>query len=125
MTKRKAMLLAAGLVASLLGGAVAMALGLSGGGTAVADSPKRMEPIVKVRERTVKVEKKAKGSNQPVQVVNLGGTAPQQGDDSVDHESESYEDEDHESEDHESEDHGSEDHGSEDQENHEDESGDD
>lgn len=115
MTKRKAMLLAAGLVASLLGGAVAMALGLSGGGTAVADSPKRMEPIVKVRERTVKVEKKAKGSNQPVQVVNLG-TAPQQGDgDSVEHESESYEDEDHESEDHESED----------QENHEDESGDD
>ncbi len=117
MTKRKAMLLAAGLVASLLGGAVAMALGLSGGGTAVADSPKRMEPIVKVRERTVKVEKKAKGSSQPVQVVNLGsGTAPQQsGDDSVEHESESYEDEDHESEDHESED----------QENHEDESGDD
>lgn len=117
MTKRKAMLLAAGLVLSLLGGAVAMALGLSGGGSAVADTPKRLEPIVKVRERTVKVEKKAKGSNQPVQVVNLG-TAPQQGDDdSVEHDSGSFEDEDHESEGHEDEGHEDEDH--------EDESGDD
>jgi hypothetical protein len=105
MTKRKAMLLAAGLVASLLGGAVAMALGLSGTGSAVADTPKRLDPIVKVRERTVKVEKKAKGSNQPVQVVNLGGTAEQADDDAIEHESESYESEDHESEDHETEDH--------------------
>jgi hypothetical protein len=89
MTKRKAMLLAAGLVASLLGGAVAMALGRSGTGSAVADTPKQLEPIVKVRERTVKVEKKAKGSNQPVQVVNLVGTAEQADDDAIEHESES------------------------------------
>ncbi|HEX5949983.1 MAG TPA: hypothetical protein VFZ96_03180, partial [Actinomycetota bacterium] len=82
-----------------------------------ADTPDRLEPIVKVRERTVKVEKEAKGSSQPVRVVNLGGTtAPQQSDDdSVEHGPESYEDEDHEFEDHESED----------QEDHEDESGDD
>jgi hypothetical protein len=123
MTKRKAMLLAAGLVATLLGSAVAMALGLSGGGSAVADTPKRLEPIVKVRERTVKVEKKAKGSNQPVQVVNLGGgTSPQKGDDdSAEHGSESYED-DHGSEDLEDEGHEVEDQASEE---HEDESGDD
>jgi hypothetical protein len=116
MTKRKAMLLAAGLVASLLGGAFAMALGLSGGGSAVAETPKRLDPIVKVRERTVKVEKKAKGGSQPVQVVNLGSGPSQSqgggGDDSgfEDHGSEEYEDEDHGSEDHEDEDHGSEDH---------------
>lgn len=116
MTKRKAMLLAAGLVASLLGGAVAMALGLSGAGSAVADTPKRLDPIVKVRERTVKVEKQAKGADRPVQVVNLGsGTTEQQGgDDPVESESESSESEDHESE---SEDESIEDH--------EDESGDD
>lgn len=117
MTKRKAMLLAAGLVASLVGGAVAMALGLSGAGSAVADTPKRLDPIVKVRERTVKVEKKAKGSDQPVQVVNLGsGTTQQQGsDDPAESESESYGSEDHESEteDHSSEDHSTEDHGDE------------
>lgn len=116
MTKRKAMLLAAGLVASLLGGAVAMALGLSGAGSAVADTPKRLDPIVKVRERTVKVEKKAKGADRPVQVVNLGsGTTEQQGsDDPTESESESFGSEDQsETEDHETEGHSTEDHGDE------------
>ncbi|HEU4354278.1 MAG TPA: hypothetical protein VFT27_01690 [Actinomycetota bacterium] len=116
MTKRKAMLLAAGLVASLLGGAVAMALGLSGAGSAVADTPKRLDPIVKVRERTVKIEKQAKGSDRPVQVVNLGGTTEQQGGgDPSESGSESYESEDHgsETEDHSTEDHSTEDHGDE------------
>lgn len=115
MTKRKAMVLAAGLVASLLGGAVAMALGLSGAGSAVADTPKRLDPIVRVRERTVKVEKQAKGSDRPVQVVNLGGTTDQQGADPSESGSESFESEDHESEteDHSTEDHSTEDHGDE------------
>ncbi len=59
MKKRSAMTVAAGLVAALLAGAVAMSLGFSGGQTASAGSgdPK---PRVRTIERTVTIHRKAK-----------------------------------------------------------------
>jgi hypothetical protein len=70
MTKRSAMLVAAGLVAALLGGATALSFGLSGSGTAQAETPSP-DPIVRTVHRTVTVEKDAKGQQQPVQVVRV------------------------------------------------------
>ena len=71
MTKRSAMLMAAGLVGALLVGAAALSFGLSGGGAAVAET-KAPDPIVRTIHRTVRVEKDAKPADQPVQVVQVG-----------------------------------------------------
>ena len=71
MTKRTAMLMAAGVVAALFAGSVALAFGLSGNTAAAADAEKS-EPIVRTVHRTVRVEKDAKPADQPVQVVMLG-----------------------------------------------------
>ena len=70
MTKRSAMLVAAGLVVALAGGATALSFGLSGNGTAQAETS-APEPIVRTVHRTVTVEKDAKGQQQPVQVVRV------------------------------------------------------
>lgn len=121
MTKRTAMLMAAGVVAALLGGSLALAFGLSGNTAAVADTPARRDPIVRTIHRTVTVDKQAKGSDQPVRVVTLSSsqassTDPTQsaGDDSV--QSESDDSVESESDDQsESEDQGSSDGSSEDQ----------
>jgi type IV secretory pathway VirB10-like protein len=87
MTKRTAMLMAAGVVAALFAGSIALAFGLSGNTAASADSPKP-DPIVRTVHRTVRVEKEAKPANQPVQVVTLGSaTAPAASSDAVQDES--------------------------------------
>jgi hypothetical protein len=109
MTKRTAMVMAAGVVAALLGGSLALAFGLSGNTAAVADTPARQDPIVRTIHRTVTVDRQARGSDQPVQVVTLSSdpassTDPSEGDDSFEGESDDqYESEDQdESEDQES-----------------------
>ena len=118
MTKRTAMLMAAGVVAALLGGSVALSFGLSGGVTATADTPKRLDPIVRTVHRTVRVEKEAKGSTEPVQVITVSSDPVE-----TEVDDDAFEDElEDESEDQELEDHGSEEQESED---HEDDSGDD
>lgn len=112
MTKRTAMLMAAGVVVALLGGSLALAFGLSGNTAAVADTPAKREPIVRTIHRTVTVDKQAKGSDQPVRVVTLSSSqasstdqAQSAGDDSVESESDDqYESEDQESSDGSSED---------------------
>jgi hypothetical protein len=116
MTKRTAMLMAAGVVAALLGGSVALSFGLSGGGTAAAETPRRLEPIVRTVHRTVRVEKEAKGPAEPIQVVTVSSD-PAQTELEDDAFEDGFEDE--------SEDHGSEDHEEDDDDDHEDESGDD
>ncbi len=70
MTKRSAMLIAAGLVAALGVGTMALSIGLSGNGTAAASDAKKQDPIVRTIHRTVTVEKKAKGDGA-VQVITL------------------------------------------------------
>jgi len=70
MTKRSAMVMAAGLVAALMAGAMALSFGLSGSGTAQAET-KAPEPIVRTIHRTVTVEKDAKPAEQQVQVVQV------------------------------------------------------
>ena len=70
MTKRTAMLMAAGVVAALFAGSVALAFGLSGN-TAASATSSRPDPIVRTVHRTVRVEKPAKPADQPVQVVTL------------------------------------------------------
>ena len=123
MTKRTAMLMAAGVVAALLGGSVALSFGLSGGGTATAETPKRLDPIVRTVHRTVRVEKEAKGSTEPIQVITVSSDPVQtEVDDDAFGDEVEDESEDQEFEDQEFEDHGSEEQGSED---HEDDSGDD
>lgn len=112
MTKRTAMLMAAGVVVALLGGSLALAFGLSGNTAAVADTPAKRDPIVRTIHRTVTVDKQAKGSDQPVRVVTLSSSqasstdqAQSAGDDSVESESDDqYESEDQESSDGSSED---------------------
>jgi hypothetical protein len=107
MTKRTAMLMAAGVVAALLGGSLALAFGLSGNTAAVADTPAKRDPIVRTIHRTVTVDKQAKGSDQPVQVVTVSSSQASStdqtqsaGDDSVESESDDqYESEDQESSD--------------------------
>lgn len=112
MTKRTAMLMAAGVVVALLGGSLALAFGLSGNTAAVADTPAKRDPIVRTIHRTVTVDKQAKGSDQPVRVVTLSSSQASStdqtqsaGDDSVESESDDqYESEDQESSDGSSED---------------------
>jgi hypothetical protein len=70
MTKKAAMLMAAGLVATLAAGAMALSFGLTGNEPARADT-KDQKPIVRTIRRTVTVEKPAKGAQQPVQVIQL------------------------------------------------------
>lgn len=74
MTKRSAMLIAAGLVAALGVGAMALSIGLSGNGTAAASDARKQDPIVRTIHRTVTVEKKAKGDGV-VQVITLDATS--------------------------------------------------
>lgn len=134
MTKRTAMLMAAGVVAALFAGSIALAFGLSGNTAASADSPRTADPIVRTIHRTVRVEKEAKPAERQVQVVTLSSdTTPvdatstdddalqegsddayeeESGDDTYEDESDDqYEDEsdDDAGEDHEAEDGGSED----------------
>jgi len=107
MTKRSAMLMAAGLVAALLVGATALSFGLSGGGSAQAETT-TPEPIVRTIHRTVTVEKDAKGTTAPVEVVRVASDPTQSttvssddgsddGSDGFEHEDDGYED-DHEGE---------------------------
>ena len=70
MTKRTAMLMAAGVVLALLGGSVALSFSLAGNQTAEAGPREASEPIVRTIHRTIRVEKQAKGS-APVKVVTL------------------------------------------------------
>jgi ABC-type glycerol-3-phosphate transport system substrate-binding protein len=126
MTKRTAMLMAAGVVAALFAGSVALAFGLSGTTAATADTPAKLDPIVRTVHRTVRVEKEAKPADQPVQVVTLGSDpAPAEtvstDDDAFEDADDAFEDEDHEddgSEDHD--DDGSEDHEDDGSEDHDD-----
>jgi hypothetical protein len=74
MTKRSAMLIAAGLVAALGVGTMALSIGLSGNGTAAASDARKQDPIVRTIHRTVTVEKKAKGDGA-VQVITLDATS--------------------------------------------------
>jgi hypothetical protein len=70
MNKRSALVLAAGLFAALMAGAVAMSVGLSGNDTAQA-SLKEPKPIVKTVHRTITVHKAAKAAEpQVVRVVS-------------------------------------------------------
>lgn len=109
MTKRTAMLMAAGVALALLGGSVALSFSLSGNQTAEAGPSKAGKPIVRTIHRTVRVEKKAKGSDRPVQVVTLQaptslGDQPSSSDDvssggsyqddAYEHEDDAYDDED-------------------------------
>jgi hypothetical protein len=70
MTKRTAMLMAAGVVLALLGGSVALSFSLAGNQTAEAGPREASKPIVRTIHRTIRVEKQAKGS-APVKVVTL------------------------------------------------------
>ncbi len=95
MTKRTAMLMAAGLVLALLGGSVALSFGLSGGTTASADPSSEPERVVRTIHRTVRLERPAK--DRPVEVVTVatGSTAPiatAAPDVADDHEGEAYDD---------------------------------
>lgn len=103
MTKRTAMLMAAGVVLALLGGSVALSFGLSGNQTAEAGAREPSKPIVRTIHRTVRVEKQAKGSDRSVQVVTLQAPAspteqPSSSDDAWDdddayeHQDDAYED---------------------------------
>lgn len=100
MTKRTAMLMAAGVVLALLGGSVALSFGLSGNQTAEAGPGKASKPIVRTIHRTIRVEKQAKGSNRPVQVVTLqaplsdqpsSSDGPWDDDDAYEHDDDRYE----------------------------------
>lgn len=109
MTKRSAILMAAGLVAALTVGAAALSFGLSGSGTAQAET-KAPDPVVRTIHRTITVEKDAKPAEQQVQVVRLasapapaavsGSDAMSEGenDDAYEHEGEDSDGAEHESE---------------------------
>lgn len=68
MNKRSAMVVAAGLVAALLAGGMALSFSLAGG-TAVAQDGGRVKPIVRTERRTVTIHKQAKA--KPAQVVTI------------------------------------------------------
>ena len=61
MTKRSAMAIAAGLVAALLTGALALSLGMTGA-TPTAVASARREPQVRTTHRTVTVHRQAKAA---------------------------------------------------------------
>lgn len=119
MNKRSAMTIAAGLVAALLAGVGAFSLSLGSSATpASASSKAHRKPIVRTIERTVTIEKKAKGGASGALVVTLqapsstdssfdGDDDHEGDDDAVEGEFEGGDDdgEEHESEDHDSEDH--------------------
>jgi len=75
MNKRSAMLVAAGLVLTLVVGGVAVAVGMTGPSASSAQ-PKlthhKNKPIIKTTKKTVTVHKKAKA--QPGAVVTVPGT---------------------------------------------------
>jgi len=73
VTKRAAMLMAAGLVAALAVGAMALSFGLTGNGPVQAEM-KDQKPIVRTVHRTVTVEKPAKKAQEPVQVIQLASS---------------------------------------------------
>jgi hypothetical protein len=72
MNKRSAMVVAAGLVAALLAGGVALSFSLAGG-TAAAQDGGRVKPIVKTERRTVTIHKKAEA--KPAEVVTISTSA--------------------------------------------------
>lgn len=76
MKKRSAMAIAAGLVAALLTGAVALSLGLSGTETADAKS-EPVTPRVRTVHRTVTVHREAKAEEpRTVTVVTASSSSP-------------------------------------------------
>jgi hypothetical protein len=76
MKKRSAMTVAAGLVAALLAGSVALSLGFTGGQTASAGSG-HTTPRVRTVERTIKVHKKAKARKPVVMTIAAPASAAQ------------------------------------------------
>lgn len=110
MKKRSALMVAAGLVFTLVVGGLAVAIGITGptvsGGTPRA--ARSVEPEVRTVKRTVTVHKKAKADGSSVvQVADPTATptsSPSGSDDgsSDDSSSEDYDSGEHESEDHES-----------------------
>jgi hypothetical protein len=76
MKKRSAMAIAAGLVAALLTGAVALSLGLSGTPTADATDD-RVKPRVRTIHETVTVHREAKTQEpETVTIVTAGASSP-------------------------------------------------
>lgn len=111
MKKRSALMVAAGLVFTLVVGGLAVAIGITGptvsGGTPRAG--RSVEPEVRTVERTVTVHKKAKADGSSVvQVADPSTTTPSSSpsgsadSSSDDSSSEDYDSGEHESEDHES-----------------------
>jgi hypothetical protein len=116
MKKRSAMAIAAGLVAALLTGAVALSMGLSGTPTADATG-ERVKPLVRTVHETVTVHREAKAEEpQTVTIVAASASSPassessdvETSDDESEDEDEGFEvgedSEDHEDEDSEEED---------------------
>lgn len=125
MKKRSALLVAAGLVLTLIVGGLAVAVGLTGPSVSTAvprvDRRATSEPIVRTVRRKVTVHKKAEA--KPGEVVQIAAPATattssndlsqSSGDDASFGDDESHESSEHEDEDHGNEDH-SEDHGDDD-----------
>ena len=131
MNKRSALMVAAGLVLTLIVGGIAVAVGMTGPtvSSAVPRAERRsaQEPIVRTVRRTVTVHKKAEAKpGQVVQVAAPASTSSASTDESYadesyadeSHEDDSYEDDEDEAEDHE-------DHEDEDEEHDEDDGDDD
>lgn len=77
MTKRSALMLAAGLAIALLIGVAAISLSL--GDPSVAHAGGHRKPVVHHRVQTVTIHKKAPstgGAQQPVEIVHVGSAAP-------------------------------------------------
>ena len=79
MKKRSAMTIAAGLVAALLTGAIALSLGFTGSPTAAAQSD-RVAPKVRTVHRTVTVHREAKAeAPKTVTIVPVSASSPSEG----------------------------------------------
>lgn len=76
MNKRSAMVIAAGLVMSMLAGLAVFTLTMGGGTTATAQSVARPKPIVKTVKHTVTIHKKAKDAPAApvVRVISSGSS---------------------------------------------------
>jgi hypothetical protein len=127
MNKRSALMVAAGLVLTLIVGGIAVAVGMTGPtvSSAVPRAERRsaQEPIVRTVRRTVTVHKKAEAKpGQVVQVAAPASTSSASTDES--YADESYADESHEDDSYEDEDE-AEDHEDEDEEDHDEDDGDD